>query len=157
MLQTTFVRRPFFLIAVALLLAACGGAAGTPSTIPATSYFRTPPRQALRAIDKIKHVVIVVQENRSFNDLFYGFPGAKTATFGYDSKHEKVALKPLGLASTWDLPHNSQGFLEACDGIGSIPGTHCRMDGFDKERPSGCGASGPRCPIKWPQYSYVPH
>ena len=31
---------------------------------------------------KISHVVIVVQENRSFNNLFQGYPGAETARSG---------------------------------------------------------------------------
>ena len=50
-------------------------------------------------LDKIKHVVIVVQENRSLNDLFYGFPGAKTAKYGYDSKNQKIPLQPIGFAT----------------------------------------------------------
>ena len=44
---------------------------------------------------KIQHVVIVVQENRSFNDLFYGFPGAKTVKYGYDTGNKKIELKPI--------------------------------------------------------------
>ncbi|HEY2474023.1 MAG TPA: hypothetical protein VGI19_04395, partial [Candidatus Cybelea sp.] len=111
----------------------------------------------LRPIDKIKHVIIVIQENRSFNNLFYGYPGAKTVTYGYDTKNQKIALKPIGLATTWDLAHNYQGFLAACNGTGKIPGTHCRMNGFNKEQ-AYCGlASEPKCPIKYPPYEYVPH
>ncbi len=108
-------------------------------------------------LDKIDHIVIVIQENRSLNNLFYGFPGAKTVTFGYDSKNEKVALKPIGLSTGWDLEHNSQGFYAACNGTGKIPGTHCRMNGFENVT-WACAKSGcTKPPIKYPAYSYVPH
>ncbi len=54
----------------------------------------------------IKHVVILIQENRSFNNLFAGFPGATTAMQGLckpspqtgcNVAHE-VPLKALPLA-----------------------------------------------------------
>ncbi|MBV9233120.1 MAG: hypothetical protein JO030_03690, partial [Candidatus Eremiobacteraeota bacterium] len=54
---------------------------------------------------KIKHVIVIVQENRSFNNLFYGFPGAATAKYGYDERGHKIALKPVGLETTWDIAH----------------------------------------------------
>ena len=38
----------------------------------------------------IQHVVIIVQENRSFNDLFEGFPGATTASSGELSNGQSV-------------------------------------------------------------------
>ncbi|MGA8098548.1 MAG: hypothetical protein WB810_07800, partial [Candidatus Cybelea sp.] len=31
----------------------------------------------------IKHVVFILQENRSFNNLFLGYPGATTQNYGY--------------------------------------------------------------------------
>jgi phospholipase C len=104
---------------------------------------------------KIKHVVIVVQENRSFNDLFMGFPGAKTSTYGYDSYGHRIKLKPIGLDTTWDIDHSSGAMFDACNGTGSIPGTDCKMNGFNLEY-AGCNASQ-SCPIKHPQYAYVPY
>jgi phospholipase C len=109
------------------------------------------------AASKIKHVVIIVQENRSFNNLLYGFPGAKTSKYGYDSKGKKITLEPISLATVWDLEHDAAGFEAACNGTGSIPGTDCKMNGFNKEW-TGCGESGGvRCPQPNPQYAYVPH
>jgi phospholipase C len=106
---------------------------------------------------KIQHVVIIVQENRSFNDLFYGFPGANTVDHGYDSHGHRIALEPIGLETTWDLDHSSYSFFSACNGTGSFPGTDCRMNGFNNEY-AGCGhANYPECPIEHPQYAYVPH
>lgn len=110
---------------------------------------------AYHASGKIKHVVIVIQENRSFNNLFYRFPGAKTLSYGYDEQGKKIALEPVTLATTWDLQHNARGFLLSCDGTGSVPGTDCKMDGFDEQWWT-CGSGGPKCPNKNPPYSYVP-
>ncbi len=140
--------------AAALLLAACSNA-GSPSapTLPGVQ----PAANHRSPSGKIKHVIILIQENRSFNNLFYGYKGAKTAKFGYDSNGNKVKLLPISIATSWDLDHSSNSFFAACNGTGSIPGTNCRMNGFDREY-VGCGGRGqPACPHPEPQYSYVPH
>ncbi len=100
---------------------------------------------------KIEHVVYIVQENRSFNNLFMGYPGAYTVTSGKDSKGETIALKPVRLAFQYQIDHSSAAMFAACDGTGKLPGTKCRMDGFDKEYAN----DGPQR-IKYPQYVYVP-
>ncbi|HEY1654898.1 MAG TPA: alkaline phosphatase family protein [Candidatus Tumulicola sp.] len=104
---------------------------------------------------KIKHVVIIVQENRSFDNLFQGFPGADTQSFGETSDGQQVTLQPVGLETTWDIDHSLSSYLAACDGTGSLPGTNCKMDGFNKES-VGCGRYGPPCPNAHPEYSFVP-
>jgi phospholipase C len=115
--------------------------------------FALPPKKK----HKIDHIVIVVQENRSLNNLFYDYPNAQTKKSGKDSKGQMIKLQPIGLATRWDITHNEQGFLAACHGHGPIPGTNCRMDGFDKEGWQCDTAGYPKCPIKYPPYSYVPH
>ncbi|MGA9017720.1 MAG: alkaline phosphatase family protein [Candidatus Cybelea sp.] len=150
---------PLALAAMALLLCACKGGISSSPGVPAVD--RQPHRAAIQPLSpkKIQHVIIIVQENRSFNNLFYGYPGAKTVTYGYDSKGQKITLKPIGLATTWDVSHSYAAFMAACDGTGKIPGTNCRMDGFDKVGWT-CGHGGqPRCPkgVTYPPYSYVPH
>jgi len=139
---------------------ACGGSNGAS---PAGPLVANPAQRSIafgdsrpNASGKIQHVVIIVQENRGFNNLFQGYPGADTQSYGYTSTGQKVTLQPVGLETTWDIDHSSGAFFEACDGTGSIPGTNCKMDGFDKEW-VGCGGSGPPCPNSHPQYSYVPH
>ncbi|MGA8097427.1 MAG: alkaline phosphatase family protein [Candidatus Cybelea sp.] len=97
----------------------------------------------------IKHVVYIIQENRSFNAMFYGFPGATTAKYGFNSQGKKIALTPQSLATTWDLGHASQAYFAACDGQGSLPGTDCKMDGWNNETSSGFGVPSN------PQYTYV--
>ncbi|MBV9719474.1 MAG: hypothetical protein JOZ77_09140 [Candidatus Eremiobacteraeota bacterium] len=133
---------------VALIASACSSAEHAPggvsnfsrtSMLPATSSKGSP----------ISHVVFVVQENRSFNNLFMGFPGATTATYGYDENGRKIELKPRNLATKWDVGHGSAAFFAACDGQGKLPGTDCKLDGWDQE---GMSPSGP--PNQ--PYSYVP-
>ncbi|MBV9333010.1 MAG: hypothetical protein JO146_03305, partial [Candidatus Eremiobacteraeota bacterium] len=88
--------------AFALAIAACSGGSLTspaPGLPPATQ------RHDSTSAGKIKHVVIVVQENRSFNNLFMGFPGAKTSKYGYDSYGQRIKLKPVPLETTWDIDH----------------------------------------------------
>ncbi|HEY1655664.1 MAG TPA: alkaline phosphatase family protein [Candidatus Tumulicola sp.] len=141
--------------AVVLLLCACaGGGRGSSAALPAT-------RDALGgrhgASGKITHVIVIVQENRSFDNLFYGYPGADTQTYGYTSTGKKHKLKPVGLEALWDVDHSLTAFLQACDGTGSLPGTDCRMDGFNKEALTCSKGGKPYCPPADSQYSYVPH
>jgi len=159
-------RRPLGFAAFALVLSACngGGTSGTGVTPALPSASRatetSAPMGRVRrgpSSGKIQHIVIIVQENRSFNNLLYGFPGATTAKTGYTTTGQQVTLKPVGLEAPWDLDHSSTSFFQACNGSGSIPGTNCQMNGFNQEW-VGCGHSGgPPCPHPNPQYSYVPH
>ncbi len=109
---------------------------------------------ALRSLDstgagKIKHIVYIVQENRSFDNMFYGYPGANTATGGKNSKGQTITLQPQTLKYAYVIDHSATAMFAACDGTGSLPGTDCRMDGFDREQSFG----GPNNP----EYVYVPH
>ncbi len=110
------------------------------------------PPAAPTGAGKILHVVFVVQENRSFNNLFYGYPGAYTVTSGKDSKGKTLVLQPIKLRFKYTIDHSSTAMFAACNSARGLPGTHCRMDGFDKE----WFADGPPG-IKFPQYAYVPH
>jgi len=110
-----------------------------------------PTLRALNATGagKITHVVYVVQENRSFNDMFQGYPGAYTVASGKDSKGKTIALRSVSLKDVYDVGHGASDMIAACNGTGKLPGTHCRMNGFNLESSFG----GPPNP----QYVYVPH
>lgn len=116
---------------------------------------------------KIKHVVIMLQENRSFNTLFMGFPGAVTASSGPCElkksapwcKGEPITLKPVTLESTGcfhgrclgkDIGHEHQDFNIECDRDQSTG--VCRMDGFDLDR---LGTNGGAEPAKLYPYRFV--
>ena len=129
---------------IACVLAACSSNAAGPLGIT-----ELPSGARLAASSPIKHVVFVVQENRSFNNLFMGYPGAKTLSYGYDTNGKKIALQPVNLQIGWDLAHNSVGFFAACDGTGTIPGTDCKMDGWNNELATSGHPPNPA-------YAYVP-
>lgn len=70
----------------------------------------------------IKHIVIIMQENRSFDDLFNGFPGADTAQTGI--YHGKVVpLQPVSLGDPRDLAHSHTEWWKDWD--------YGKLDGFD--------------------------
>jgi phospholipase C len=99
---------------------------------------------------KITHIVYIVQENRSFDNMFQGYPGANTVPEGKDSNGNTIKLKPSPLGAFYDIDHSAGSMFKACDApSGDLPGTHCRMDGFNLEYSNGPG--------KYPQYVYVPH
>ncbi len=119
--------------------ATAGGGFSAQSQAPAKRAPATP----------IQHVVLIVQENRSFNNLFMSFPNATTATYGYDTGGNKIELQPIGLKTQWDIDHSSNAFFAACDGTGSLPGTDCKMDGWNNEFASIHHPANPA-------YGYVP-
>jgi phospholipase C len=124
-----------------------GGAQAIPMAQQAKS--RPAPRGGSQGT-KIQHVVIIVQENRSFDNLFQGFPKADTVSSGLDSSGNSIALTPVSLATQYVIDHSLTAYLAACDGSGSLPGTNCKNDGFNNE----VSFDGPS---KNPQYVYVPH
>jgi len=102
----------------------------------------TAPAAAAVTVDPIQHVVVIVQENRSFDNLFHGYPGANSRNFGYDSKGNKVLLHEAPLATAYDLDHSHAGF--------ETEWNTGQMNGFDLEKNSGA-------PIADPAYAYVPY
>jgi phospholipase C len=85
----------------------------------------------------IKHVVVIMQENRTFDNLFNGFPGADSAQSGMN-EGLMVTLTPVPLAETVDMGHSHVAWWRAWDGG--------KMDGFADKN-----AKNPLYP-----YSYVP-
>ncbi|HLY02913.1 MAG TPA: alkaline phosphatase family protein [Candidatus Cybelea sp.] len=142
-----FVRYAFSIGAAVAILAGCGAlSAQGDKTGGGTEPPMGVPNTAGKKID---HVIIIVQEGRSFNNLFLGYPG--TQSYGYAGK-KKIALKPVSLATKWNIIVNGKW----CNGTGKLPDTDCRMNGFYKEGWT-CNQPGfPPCPIKYPPYAYVP-
>ncbi len=96
---------------------------------------------------KIQHIIFIVQENRTLDNLFQGFPGADTVASGKNSKGQTIQLQPIPLEDQYVLDHSAQSMFLACDG--PKPGRQCKMDGFDKIE----NFNGPPNP----NYVYVPH
>ena len=142
-------KRPFgaasFAVA-AFVLSACSSARAI-APLPA-GYGDVVDSLADSGAGKIKHVVYVVQENRSFNDMFMGYPNAYTVTSGEASNGSKVKLVPISLKVTFEMDHSAYAMFTDCNGTGTLPGTKCRMNGFNNETVYGSKDQGP--------YSYVP-
>jgi phospholipase C len=107
---------PLFLAAL-VGLAACGGGGGAvaplATAIPSTS---DPAIAASSFKGPIEHVVIIVQENRTFDGLFNGFPGSDTVQSGVMSNGQTVALRPDGLESPDDPNHFHSTWVQQYDG-----------------------------------------
>ncbi len=117
-----------------VLFVMLAGVAGCNSS----SSVSTPP--TIQPLHSIRHVVILLQENRSFNNLFMGFPGATTATTGLCKPAKwcpptgKIPVKSVTLESTnqfalgTDISHSHGAFEVECDPNAS---NVCQNDGFD--------------------------
>lgn len=88
----------------------------------------------------IKHIVVIIQENRSVDNLFHGFPGADTVDYGLDHAGY-VKLHPVSLGFGADVDHQHKAFVQEYDGG--------RMDGWDRVD------TLPRQDPNFP-YAYVP-
>src|SRR5215469_5961126 len=118
-----------------IFVAALAGMAGCNSSNVVTV---PPPNGA--GSGKISHVVVMVQENRSFDNIFAGFPGANTVMEGACSpapdckgsshtiKLHSVKLEAgIGPNEGKDIDHSHNGWEIECDATAS---NVCRMDGF---------------------------
>ncbi len=146
MMRRFLRKKPFFALAAAL--AGCSGSVQLPPVTTSTVIGELNNTGA----GKIDHVVFIVQENRSFDNLFQGYPGADTVSSGKISTGETVKLQPVSLAYQYVIDHSAAAMFAACHGTGKLPGTNCRNDGFDNEENFG----GPPS-IKHSMYVYVPH
>jgi phospholipase C len=96
----------------------------------------------------IKHVVVIVQENRTPDNLFHGlltWPGLHHENYniareGVNSKGQPVALEPAPLDTPYDLSHAHSAFVQMYDGG--------RMDGAGRIACTGI------CP-PLPSFKYV--
>jgi hypothetical protein len=74
----------------------------------------------------IQHVIVIIQENRSFDNLFNGFPGADSVQSGM-SNGTDVPLSPVPLAGGYSLDNSHLGWWKDWD--------NGQMDGFARNYP----------------------
>jgi phospholipase C len=72
----------------------------------------------------IKHVIFLIKENRTFDNLFGTFPGANGASTGMDHGVERPLIKGTDGRTYDDIPHCYECALAAWDGG--------KMDGFNQ-------------------------
>src|SRR5215469_14970958 len=104
------MKASWLLIALAFVLTACGGS--DPSRGPVFVPNGAHPQSGSMPIT---HVVVIMQENRSFDNVFHGFRGADTANYGY-GHGVKYALQSKPLLWKFDPNHYHYQFLEDYDG-----------------------------------------
>jgi phospholipase C len=101
-----------------LATAACAGFSSTGAGGGALPYVG----DTYAASSKIQHVVILIQENRTFDNLFATFRGADGTQTGASTTHGTVMLREVNL-SNFDLGHDHRDFLNEYN--------HGKMNGFD--------------------------
>jgi phospholipase C len=121
--------RAFLYIGLAMLAIAAAGCGGTS---PVGGPVNRAVNPASSTSTPIQHVVLVVQENRTFNNFFATFPGADGTTTGQAVANYTcnppieagpITLTKANLILPKDLDHRYVGYQAADDGG--------NMDGFD--------------------------
>ncbi len=107
----------------AFVMAACSSGGGGGNSSPPISTPTQGPPQTGPEGKYIKHVVVIVQENRTFNDIFAGFKGADSATYGYTHTGAKLRLRAITFKGP-DVLHNWGNAMADWNGG--------RMNGFDR-------------------------
>src|SRR5271163_3547475 len=106
------MRMKSFVVVVLLTLTACAS--------PGTSTTGAPGRSAAflarrAGTTPITNVIIVVQENRTPDNLFQGLPGANTQDYGLDSNGNQVLLHKKWLGWPGDISHEHSNFITECN------------------------------------------
>jgi phospholipase C len=134
-------RRSVFLL-LSLLSAGCGSGVAPvvqPSTVPVnTSPVNSIPVSGgpvSPVSGPIQHIVIIMQENRSFDHMFNGFPGADTVQTGMNG-NTVVPLTPTALGNGPDVSHShtswwtqwNQGKMDGFGRSGMLPYTYIQKN-----------------------------
>lgn len=133
------MKRLFSLATPLLLLAAfsaCGSGKPPVDPTPAPSVTVAPTQSPTEAptsppaTSPIQHIIVVVQENRTQDNLFHGYPDgatfpgpADTVQSGLNSHGQTVQLVPQSLAAPCGPSHSHPNFVTEYD--------NGKMDGFD--------------------------
>jgi phospholipase C len=127
-MRRTTVPRNLLALGTATLLAACSYGRTLPPAMPGNQAAPQDEMLAKIAGSKISHVVILVQENRTFDNLFHGYPGADYANTGLTHDGKSVRLRSGPLEEYYDPGHTHGNFETEYDGG--------KNDGFDEVQTS---------------------
>jgi phospholipase C len=139
-MKSVDIRR--FVLAVctsATMLSGCGGGGVSPSVLSsAPLHSRKPPSGST----PITHIVLVIQENRTFNNLFAGFPGATSSKTGFELVQQgsqyvkkRIKLTAAPLLDKQNVTHLYEpAFVTAyqngaMDGFNLIPFINGKLEG----------------------------
>ena len=110
---------PGFVIQVAFflsLLFLCTAVSGCQKSKAHERFGQSPQPSAGEGIQKIKHIVFLIKENRSFDTYFGTFPGADGATSGRTSHGKVVRLRLTPDEMPYDIGHSWEDARTAIDG-----------------------------------------
>ncbi|HVS84379.1 MAG TPA: alkaline phosphatase family protein, partial [Gaiellaceae bacterium] len=145
-------------LAAASLAGLLGWVAAAQPQTPSVRAASSPPRGAARftGIHKIRHVVVIMQENRSFDSYFGTYPGADGIPMKNGEPTVCVPDPATGVCvKPWHdhADRNAGGPHDHVDAVKDIDGG--RMDGFIRQAREGrfvdCGAHP-----DWPTCSLAP-
>ena len=108
----------------------CLGSACLMTACSSLSAGAAPSRPTPRPFDsKITHVVIIVQENRTVDNLFNGLPGADTVDYGFDHLGQRIPFHTVKLEAQVGACHAHTCWVTTYDGG--------KLDGWDLNNPKG--------------------
>ena len=140
------------IVGLATALLAMGGVLVSLNGCGGTSASSPPPPPP----GKILHVVVIVQENRSTDNLFQDpvliSRGADIAQSGVDSHGNTIPLKKISLQVDYNPNHSHDSFKAMCD-LNAATG-QCQMDGADTV-PVECNKGATDCPAPDLAFGYV--
>ncbi len=148
-------RRAFtvWMCVAAITLSACGGSGSSTSSTSVPSRAAFLPASGSGSTP-IAHIVVIVQENRTFNNLFATFPGATGTTVGKEliGKGSTAVTEPINLSETnlyakTILTHSYPGYRTAYDGG--------KMDAFNQVKSFKSGREENAAPYQYVNPSQI--
>jgi phospholipase C len=155
------IRRSLIWLAIGALLAAAGvgaSSASSASSASPTAARASAANAAASGIHKIKHVVVIMQENRSFDQYFGTFPGAEgiPGLAGHpglvpclpDANSRSCAMPFHDRQDTnFGGPHGAEDAFADMNCRNRSLHLKCRMNGFVRQAEHGkfCGTLNPNC------------
>jgi phospholipase C len=90
---------------------ACAGQGPSVTPLGPRTWIRSRARSGGVPLGVVIHVIIIVQENRTPDNLFQGLAGADISSYGVDYQGQTVPLHPESLSGGFDPPHGYANFL----------------------------------------------
>jgi phospholipase C len=108
----------FLLSSCAVIALASGcGAGHTPAAVPNGASLQA----HRKTVTLPKYVLVLVQENRTVDNLFQTQPGVDTQNYGYDSHNNRIALVKTDLGGKYSCSHSHESFVkEATIGFDAV-------------------------------------
>src|ERR1700722_3369604 len=135
---------------LAVALAACGSSPSTPASVERVPGGPTGHYDVATGIHKIKHVIVIEQENRSFDNYFGTYPGADGIPMQNGEPTVCVPMPAGGCQKPYHDPADVNGGGPHGERHATLDVNGGKMDGFIKEASGakkGCGVNvdNPAC------------